>query len=124
MQQGNSWQGPTRDQGRYLSSQYDAQYGQQRRSARGPKGYKRSDERIIEELWAKPGTPDMWSRYNNVGVYTTYESVTAYHRGRPKPIGRAASIRESASATSAGPRGGVALSSAASRASSRASSSP
>jgi hypothetical protein len=46
------------------------------------------DERIIEELWAKPGTPDMWSRYNNVGLYTTYESVTQYHRGRPKPIGK------------------------------------
>ncbi len=26
------------------------------------------DERIIDELWAKPGTPDMWSRYNNVGA--------------------------------------------------------
>ena len=26
------------------------------------------DQRIIDELWAKPGTPDMWSRYNNVGA--------------------------------------------------------
>jgi hypothetical protein len=46
------------------------------------------DERIIAELWAKPGTPGMWSRYNNVGRYTTYESVTAYHRGRPRPVGK------------------------------------
>jgi hypothetical protein len=46
------------------------------------------DQRIIDELWAKPGTPDMWSRYNNVGLYTTYQSVTAYHRGRPKPVGK------------------------------------
>ncbi len=38
--------------------------------------------------------------------------------GRPEPIGSAASMRESASAISAGPRGGVALSNAASRASS------
>ena len=46
------------------------------------------DQRIIDELWAKPGTPGIRSRYNNVGAYTTYESVTAYHRGRPRPIGK------------------------------------
>ena len=46
------------------------------------------DQRIIDELWAKPGTPGIRARYNNVGVYTTYESVTAYHRGRPKPVGK------------------------------------
>ena len=46
------------------------------------------DERIIEELWAQPGTEGIRSRYNNVGEYTTYESVTAYHRGRPRPVGK------------------------------------
>jgi SnoaL-like domain len=46
------------------------------------------DQRIIDELWAKPGTPGIRARYNNVGVYTTYESVTAYHRGRPRPVGK------------------------------------
>jgi SnoaL-like domain len=46
------------------------------------------DQRIIDELWAKPGTPGIRSRYNNVGAYTTYESVTAYHRGRPRPVGK------------------------------------
>ena len=46
------------------------------------------DQRIIDELWAKPGTPGIRARYNNIGVYTTYESVTAYHRGRPRPVGK------------------------------------
>jgi hypothetical protein len=46
------------------------------------------DQRIIDELWAKPGTPGIRSRYNNVGAYSTYESVTAYHRGRPRPVGK------------------------------------
>jgi hypothetical protein len=46
------------------------------------------DERIISELWAKPGTEGIRSRYNNVGEYSTYESVTAYHRGRPRPVGK------------------------------------
>ena len=46
------------------------------------------DERIIDELWVKPGTPGIRARYNNVGAYTTWESVTAYHRGRPRPTGK------------------------------------
>lgn len=46
------------------------------------------DQRIIDELWAAPGTPGIRARYNNVGVYTTYASVTAYHRGRPRPVGK------------------------------------
>jgi hypothetical protein len=46
------------------------------------------DERIIEELWAAPGTPGIRARYNNTGSYTTWESVTAYHRGRPRPVGK------------------------------------
>lgn len=39
----------TYDQGRYASSQYDANMGQ-RRSGRGPKGYKRTDDRIREDV--------------------------------------------------------------------------
>jgi hypothetical protein len=46
------------------------------------------DDRIIDELWVKPGTEGIRSRYNNVGEYSTYDSVTAYHRGRPKPVGK------------------------------------
>lgn len=46
------------------------------------------DQRIIDELWVKPGTAGIRARYNNVGVYTTWESVTAYHRGRPRPVGK------------------------------------
>jgi hypothetical protein len=46
------------------------------------------DERIIGELWVKPGTEGIRARYNNVGEYTSYESVTAYHRGRPRPVGK------------------------------------
>jgi hypothetical protein len=46
------------------------------------------DERIIEELWAAAGTPGIRARYNNTGSYTTWESVTAYHRGRPRPVGK------------------------------------
>jgi hypothetical protein len=46
------------------------------------------DQRIIDELWVAPGTPGIRARYNNSGVYTTWESVTAYHRGRPRPVGK------------------------------------
>lgn len=46
------------------------------------------DQRIIDELWVKEGTPGVRSRYNNVGAYTTWESVTEYHRGRPRPVGK------------------------------------
>src|SRR5689334_5587888 len=40
------------------------------------------DEEIIP-LWVTPGTPGIRAQYSNVGVYTTWESVTEYHRGRP-----------------------------------------
>jgi hypothetical protein len=46
-----------------------------------------SDERIIP-LWVKPGTPGIRARYTNAGVYTDYDSVTRYHRGRPAPQGK------------------------------------
>lgn len=45
------------------------------------------DEEIID-LWVKPGTPGIRAQYSNLGVYTTWESVTAYHRGRPAPPGK------------------------------------
>lgn len=30
----------------------------------------------------------MHAQYTNVGVYTGYDSIMAYHRGRPKPVGK------------------------------------
>jgi hypothetical protein len=45
------------------------------------------DEEIIP-LWVKPGTPGIHAQYSNLGVYTTWESVTEYHRGRPTPVGK------------------------------------
>lgn len=45
------------------------------------------DEQIID-LWAKPGTPGIRAQYSNKGVYSTWESVTYYHRGRPRPKGK------------------------------------
>jgi hypothetical protein len=44
------------------------------------------DEEIIP-LWVKEGTPGIHAQYSNLGVYTTWESVTEYHRGRPTPVG-------------------------------------
>ena len=40
------------------------------------------DERIIDELWAKPGTEGIRSRYNNVGEYT---DLRVGHRLPPRP---------------------------------------
>jgi hypothetical protein len=45
------------------------------------------DEEIIP-LWVERGTPGIRAQYSNVGVYTTWESVTEYHRGRPAPTGK------------------------------------
>ncbi len=45
------------------------------------------DEEIIP-LWVKPGTPGIRAQYSNLGVYETWESVTAYHRDRPAPAGK------------------------------------
>jgi SnoaL-like protein len=45
------------------------------------------DEEIIP-LWVASGTPGIHAQYSNVGVYTTWESVTEYHRGRPTPPGK------------------------------------
>jgi len=42
----------------------------------------------IKVLWAKRGTPGMSAQYNNTGVYTSYDSIMAYHSGRPTPIGK------------------------------------
>lgn len=45
------------------------------------------DEQIIP-LWVKPGTEGIRARYSNAGQYTDYESVTRYHRDRPRPEGK------------------------------------
>jgi SnoaL-like domain len=45
------------------------------------------DEEIIP-FWVKPGTPGVHAQYSNLGVYTTWESVTEYHRDRPTPVGK------------------------------------
>ncbi len=46
------------------------------------------DERIIEQLWVRRGTDGVRSQYNNDGVYTDWDTVMAYHRGRPHPVGK------------------------------------
>jgi SnoaL-like domain len=45
------------------------------------------DDEIIP-LWVEQGTPGIRAQYSNVGVYTTWESVTEYHRDRPAPRGK------------------------------------
>ncbi len=45
------------------------------------------DEKI-KALWAKRGTPGMSAQYSNNGVYTSYDSIMAYHTGRPTPTGK------------------------------------
>ena len=45
------------------------------------------DEQIIP-LWVAEGTPGIRARYTNAGQYTTWESVTRYHRDRPSPEGK------------------------------------
>jgi hypothetical protein len=45
------------------------------------------DEEIID-LWVSRGTPGIHAQYSNLGVYNTWESVTAYHRDRPAPAGK------------------------------------
>jgi len=45
------------------------------------------DEQIIP-LWVTEGTPGIRARYTNAGQYTTWESVTRYHRDRPTPEGK------------------------------------
>jgi hypothetical protein len=45
------------------------------------------DEKI-KALWARRGTPGMSAQYSNVGVYTSYDSIMAYHSGRPTPVGK------------------------------------
>jgi hypothetical protein len=45
------------------------------------------DEEIVP-LWVKPVTPGIHAQYSNLGVYTTWQSVTEYHRDRPAPVGK------------------------------------
>ncbi|KAF5263266.1 hypothetical protein FOXYS1_5988 [Fusarium oxysporum] len=42
----------------------------------------------IKDLWVKRGTPGIHAQYTNVGVYTDYDSIMAYHSGRPSPPGK------------------------------------
>lgn len=42
----------------------------------------------IKSLWVKRGTPGIRAQYSNVGVYTDYDSVMAYHSNRPAPVGK------------------------------------
>ncbi|RBR15260.1 hypothetical protein FVER53590_03474 [Fusarium verticillioides] len=42
----------------------------------------------IKSLWVKRGTPGVHAQYTNVGVYTDYDSIMAYHSGRPSPPGK------------------------------------
>ena len=46
------------------------------------------EDENIKPLWVKRGTPGITAQYTNVGVYTDYDSVMAYHSGRPRPIGK------------------------------------
>ena len=45
------------------------------------------DEEIIP-LWVAQGTPGISAQYSNTGVYTDWDNVMAYHRGRPAPVGK------------------------------------
>jgi hypothetical protein len=42
----------------------------------------------IKALWARRGTPGVSAQYSNLGVYTRYDSIMAYHSGRPSPTGK------------------------------------
>ncbi|GLY81994.1 nuclear transport factor 2 family protein [Actinoallomurus iriomotensis] len=46
------------------------------------------DERIVDELWARRGTEGVRSQYNDDGVYTDWDTIMAYHKGRPHPVGK------------------------------------
>jgi hypothetical protein len=46
------------------------------------------DQRIIDELWVRRGTEGVRSQYNDDGVYTDWDTVMKYHRGRPHPVGK------------------------------------
>jgi len=45
------------------------------------------DQQIIA-LWAAKDTPGISAQYSNLGRYTTWDGITAYHRGRPRPTGK------------------------------------
>ena len=45
------------------------------------------DEQIIP-LWAKKGTPGVSAQYSNIGRYTDWDGIMAYHRNRPQPVGK------------------------------------
>lgn len=45
------------------------------------------DPEIIP-LWVRRGTPGIRAQYSNNGVYTNWDSITAYHAQRPSPVGK------------------------------------
>ncbi|KAK3618367.1 hypothetical protein LTR56_024671 [Elasticomyces elasticus] len=46
------------------------------------------EDEHIKSLWVKRGTDGVHAQYTNNGVYTDYDSIMAYHTGRPKPKGK------------------------------------
>ncbi len=42
----------------------------------------------IIDLWVAKDTPGIRAQYSNNGIYTTWDSVTYYHRDRPAPKGK------------------------------------
>ncbi|MDE2410242.1 MAG: nuclear transport factor 2 family protein [Sphingomonadales bacterium] len=42
----------------------------------------------IIPLWARKGTPGIRAQYSNNGVYTSWDSIMAYHAQRPNPKGK------------------------------------
>lgn len=46
------------------------------------------EDEQIKALWVKRGTAGVHAQYTNNGVYTDYDSIMAYHTGRPSPKGK------------------------------------
>jgi hypothetical protein len=46
------------------------------------------EDEKIKDLWVARGTPGIHPQYTNIGAYTDYDSMIAYHLGRPAPPGK------------------------------------
>lgn len=46
------------------------------------------EDEQIKALWVERGTAGVHAQYTNNGVYTDYDSIMAYHTGRPSPKGK------------------------------------
>ncbi len=78
---------------RVASAERDARYARDRGAvenvfARYMYLHNSFQDEKIKALWARRGTPGMSAQYSNLGVYTSYDSIMAYHSGRPSPIGK------------------------------------